>query len=56
MMDGLEAVGPGSWGFWIVVAMGLVLVVLYRSMRKQMRRVDFNADGTTDEERMRRDT
>jgi hypothetical protein len=51
-MDALESVGPGSWGFWIVVALGLALVVLYRSMRKQMGRVDFNADGLTDDERM----
>lgn len=48
-------IGPGSIGFWVVVALGLALFVLYRSLRKQMRRVDFNPEGSTDEERMRKD-
>lgn len=46
------SISAGSAGFWIVIAMILVLVVLYRSMRKQLRRIDFDESGTTDEERM----
>ena len=50
--DEESSAGPGSLGFWVVVALALALFVLYRSMRKQIRRVDFDAEGTTDEERM----
>lgn len=47
------SVSAGSAGFWIVIALLLVLIVLYRSMRKQIRRINFDESGTTDEERMR---
>lgn len=50
--DEESSAGPGSLGFWVVIALALALFVLYRSMRKQIRRVDFDAEGTTDEERM----
>lgn len=44
--------GPGSLGFWIVVGLIIVLVFLYLSLRKQLRRVDFDPDATSDEERV----
>lgn len=47
-----SAVGPGSPGFWIVIGLIVVLVLLYLSLRKQIRRVDFDPDATTDEERV----
>ncbi|NED99803.1 hypothetical protein [Phytoactinopolyspora halotolerans] len=46
-------ISAGSAGFWIVIALALALVVLYRSMRKQLRRVDFDESASTDEERVR---
>ena len=46
--------GPGLLGFLVIVFLGAALVLLYRSMRKQMRKVDYNDEGITDEERMRR--
>lgn len=45
---------PGLLGFLVVAFLAVSLVLLYRSMRKQMRKVDFNDEGLTDEERMRR--
>ena len=50
-----SAVGPGLVGFLVVVALGLALVFLYRSLRKQLRRIDFDADATSDADRMRPD-
>jgi hypothetical protein len=50
-----SAVGPGLLGFLVVVALGLALVFLYRSLRKQLRRIDFDADATSDVDRMRAD-
>jgi hypothetical protein len=50
-----SAVGPGLLGFLVVVALGLALVFLYRSLRKQLRRIDFDADATSDSDRMRPD-
>ncbi|HET6729594.1 MAG TPA: hypothetical protein VFG96_09250 [Jiangellaceae bacterium] len=47
--------GPGLLGFLVVVALGLALVFLYRSLRKQLRRIDFDADATSDVDRMRPD-
>jgi hypothetical protein len=49
---GRSAIGPGSLGFWIVIGLIVVLFLLYRSMRKQMRRVDFDPTATTDAERI----
>ncbi|MET0641843.1 MAG: hypothetical protein ABWZ36_05035, partial [Jiangellaceae bacterium] len=48
-----SAIGPGLLGFLVVVALGLALVFLYRSLRKQLRRIDFDADATSDVDRMR---
>jgi hypothetical protein len=50
-----SAIGPGLLGFLVVVALGLALVFLYRSLRKQLRRIDFDADATSDVDRMRPD-
>ena len=50
-----SAVGPGLLGFLIVVALGLALVFLYRSLRKQLKRIDFDAEATSDSDRMRPD-
>jgi hypothetical protein len=65
-VDLLEAVGTfrdgrtGEWGgisisagapaFWIVLALILILIVLYRSMRKHLRRIDFNDSTATSEQ------
>lgn len=49
-----SSVGPGLLGFLVVIFLLVALFVLYRSMRKQIRRVDFDAEGGTDEERMHR--
>ncbi|WP_129670139.1 hypothetical protein [Phytoactinopolyspora endophytica] len=51
--DGGFSISAGSFGFWIVIALLLALFVLYRSMRRQLRRIDFDESGSTDEERMR---
>ncbi|TDC49912.1 hypothetical protein E1212_16660 [Jiangella ureilytica] len=45
-------IGPGLYGFLVVVFLILALVMLYRSMRKQIRKVDFDPEGTSDAERM----
>ncbi|SDU52887.1 hypothetical protein [Jiangella alkaliphila] len=47
-----SGVGPGLYGFLVMVFLIVALVVLYRSMRKQIRRVDFDPDGANDSERM----
>jgi hypothetical protein len=46
---GLQA---GPYAFFFFVALRLSLVFLLRSMRKQMRRIAFDEQGTTDAERM----
>ena len=48
-----SGIGPGLYGFLVIVFLILALVLLYRSMRKQIRRVDFDPEGATDAERMR---
>lgn len=48
---GLQA---GPYAFFFFVALAVALFFLVRSMRKQMRRVDFNEAGLTDAERMSR--
>lgn len=47
-------IGPGLLGFAIMIFLLAALFLLYRSMRKQIRRVDFDAEGETDEQRARR--
>jgi hypothetical protein len=44
--------GPGTIGFVVLAGLALAIIVLYRSMRKNLRRIDFNPDGRTDAERM----
>lgn len=46
---GLQA---GPYAFVFFVALGLSLVFLLFSMRKQMRRIRFDEQGTSDSERM----
>ncbi|TDE09110.1 hypothetical protein [Jiangella asiatica] len=46
-------IGPGLLGFLVVIFLLVALLVLYRSMRKQIRKVDFDDEGLTDAERMR---
>lgn len=46
--------GPGLYGFLVIVFLIVALFVLYRSMRKQIRKVDFDPDGADDAARMRR--
>jgi hypothetical protein len=46
---GLQA---GPYAFFFFVAMGLALVFLLFSLRKQVRRIRFNEQGETDAERM----
>jgi hypothetical protein len=46
---GLQA---GPYAFFFFVAMGLALVFLLFSLRKQIRRIRFNDQGESDAERM----
>lgn len=46
---GLQA---GPYAFFFFLAMGLALVFLLFSMRKQVRRIRFNEQGQSDAERM----
>jgi hypothetical protein len=50
-----SGVGPGLLGFLVFAGLCAALIVLYRSLRRQLRRIDFDADGQSDAERMRRD-
>jgi hypothetical protein len=46
-------VGMGLVGFLVIAGLALALVLLYRSLRRQLGRIDFDAEGTSDAERMR---
>lgn len=46
---------PGLLLFLLVGGLALVLVFLYRSMRRQMKRINFDPEGTSDHQRMRGD-
>ncbi|SRR5690606_19050150 len=46
-------VWPGIGGILIIVALALAMVFLYRSLRKQLKRIDFDPEGKSDHERMR---
>ncbi|HSJ61998.1 MAG TPA: hypothetical protein VK895_12255 [Jiangellaceae bacterium] len=48
-----SGMGPGLTGFLVLAFLAVAVVFLYRSMRKQLRRIDFDPEGTTDAERMR---
>ncbi len=45
--------GPGLLGFLILAGFAVAVVVIYLSLRKNLRRIDFNPEGRTDAERMR---
>lgn len=45
--------GNGLLGLIVTVGLVLAIILLYRSMRNQMKKIDFDAEGATDEERMR---
>jgi hypothetical protein len=45
--------GNGLLGLIVTLGLALAVVVLYRSMRNQMKKIDFDPDGATDAERMR---
>jgi hypothetical protein len=47
--------GIGMVGFLVIAGLALALVFLYRSLRRQLGRIDFDANGRSDAERMRRD-
>jgi hypothetical protein len=47
--------GIGLVGFLVIAGLALALVFLYRSLRRQLGRIDFDANGRSDAERMRRD-
>lgn len=53
LVDG-SLVSAGPIAFVVVVLLAVTLVLLIRSMNTQMRRVDFDESGESDEERMRR--
>ena len=46
-------VGPGLLGFLVFAGLCAALIVLYRSLRRQLRRIDFDAEGESDAERDR---
>lgn len=48
----LPGMGNGLLGFIVTAGLVVAIVVLYRSMRTQMKKIDFDPDGTTDAERM----
>jgi hypothetical protein len=48
-------VGPGLLGFLVFAGLCVALILLYRSLRRQLRRIDFDPEGRSDAERMRRD-
>ncbi|HEX6324988.1 MAG TPA: hypothetical protein VFZ72_00320 [Jiangellaceae bacterium] len=48
-----SGMGPGLTGFLVLAFLAVAVIFLYRSMRKQLRRIDFDPEGRTDAERMR---
>lgn len=44
--------GPGVVGVLILLGLALAVLLLYRSLRKQLTRIDFDPEGGTDSERM----
>src|SRR5918994_6963815 len=50
-----SGIGPGLLGFLVLLALCVALFVLYRSLRRQLKRIDFDPQGRTDAERMRDD-
>ncbi|SDT56097.1 hypothetical protein [Jiangella sp. DSM 45060] len=48
-----SGIGPGLYGLLVLVFLIVALFLLYRSLRKQIRKVDFDPEGVDDAERMR---
>lgn len=48
-----SGMGPGLTGLLVLAFLALAVVLLYRSLRKQLKRIDFDPEGRTDAERMR---
>ncbi|WP_166349099.1 hypothetical protein [Phytoactinopolyspora limicola] len=48
------SVSAGSAAFWIVAALLLVVIVLYRSMRKQIGRISFDESEGGEQRRVSR--
>jgi hypothetical protein len=48
-----SGIGPGLLGFLVFLALLVALFMLYRSLRRQLKRIDFDPEGKTDAERMR---
>lgn len=48
------AFGPGMIGFVVLAGLALAVILLYLSLRKQLKRIDFDPEGRTDAERMRK--
>jgi len=42
-----DRVSPGLYGFLAVVFLGVAIFVIWKSMNKQIKRVDFDEDATT---------
>ena len=53
--DNPRHIGPGPIAFWIVIALGVALFLLVRSMGKQVRKVDFDDGSGDDAGRVERD-
>jgi hypothetical protein len=53
--DNPRHIGPGPIAFWIVIALGVALFFLVRSMGKQVRKVDFDDGSGDDAGRVERD-
>lgn len=49
----LPGMGNGLLGLIVTAGLVVAIIVLYRSMRTQMKKIDFDAEGATDAERMR---
>jgi hypothetical protein len=51
--DGDIGFGLGLLGVLLTAGLVATVIFLYRSMRTQLKRIDFDPQGLTDEERMR---
>lgn len=51
--ESLPGMGSGLLGLIVTVGLVVAVILLYRSMRTQMKKIDFDPEGTTDAERMR---
>lgn len=49
----LEKYQPGPVALGVVVLLGVAVFLLWRSMRHQLKRIDFDEEASDDESRMR---